>query len=623
MAGVIPRYVGAMPDGPPAPSAPTPSSTGPGAPASPARPGSRGSHGGRTQARFARWVRFALGVLAVLVGLFLALRPFSSLAVLLIAAVVGLVVAGGTQLVAAGRDGRHLRWVSGALYLAAAVVVLVWPGPTIRVLALVVGVALVVDGALDLWAGVRARGTARWNAWLGGAASVLLGLVALAWPDVTLLVVGLVFGLKVVMLGARAIVAVTTGRPARTGARERARPGRWRLGGNAAVLLLAVVVAVVSVGLQRGAHRPDAFYTPPEAVPAEPGRLIRSEPFAADWVPDGVAAWRILYTTTRDDRTPAVASGLVLVPRSSVGAGAPPADVVTWAHGTTGVSPGCAPSVLESGLAAGAMFVADQVAAHGWAMVATDYVGLGTRGPHAYLVGDATARSVLDSIRAAHQLGGVALADRTVVWGHSQGGGAALWTGVLASSYAPELTLDGVAALAPAANLPELVHSLDGITGGELFAAYVAEGYTSTYPDVRFDDYVRPAARTLVREMAQRCLEDPGVLVSVLSTLVLDKPIWDGDPDRGALHDRLAQNVPSGPIDAPVLVGQGADDSLVLPAAQDAYVRARCDAGYAVDYRTYAGLNHVPLVEAGSPAMRDLFAWTGARFAGQPAADTC
>ena len=37
-------------------------------------------------------------------------------------------------------------WRGGLGYLAAAVIVLVWPGPTIRVLALVVGIALVVGG---------------------------------------------------------------------------------------------------------------------------------------------------------------------------------------------------------------------------------------------------------------------------------------------------------------------------------------------------------------------------------------------------------------------------------------------------------------------------------------------
>ena len=36
--------------------------------------------------------------------------------------------------------------------------------------------------------------------------------------------------------------------------------------------------------------------------------------------------------------------------------------------------------------------------------------------------------------------------------GHSQGGGAALWTGLPAPTYAPELTIDGVATLAPASN---------------------------------------------------------------------------------------------------------------------------------------------------------------------------
>jgi len=76
----------------------------------------------------------------------------------------------------------------------------------------------------------------------------------------------------------------------------------------------------------------------------------------------------------------------------------------------------------------------------GWAIVATDYVGLGASPPHPYLVGRPEARSVLDAVRAARTLRPAHLAPKTVVWGHSQGGGAALWTGIVAPSYAPALT---------------------------------------------------------------------------------------------------------------------------------------------------------------------------------------
>jgi hypothetical protein len=42
-----------------------------------------------------------------------------------------------------------------------------------------------------------------------------------------------------------------------------------------------------------------------------------------------------------------------------------------------------------------------------------------------------------------------------------------------------------------------------------------------------------------------------------------------------------------------------------------------------VDYRTYAGRDHVPLVEPDSPAVTDLLQWTQERFRQVPARDTC
>ena len=82
-------------------------------------------------------------------------------------------------------------------------------------------------------------------------------------------------------------------------------------------------------------------------------------------------------------------------------------------------------------------------------VVATDYPGLGTQGPAPYLVGSSEARAVLDSVRAARQLPGANAGSHFIVWGHSQGGQAALFAGQLARSYAPELKLQGVAVAAP------------------------------------------------------------------------------------------------------------------------------------------------------------------------------
>ncbi|WP_290050099.1 lipase family protein [Nocardia nova] len=383
---------------------------------------------------------------------------------------------------------------------------------------------------------------------------------------------------------------------------------------------MALVLALVSVALHRDSPAPDEFYTPQASVPDRAGQLLRTERYDNPEVPTGALAWRILYTTTRDHGQPAVASGLVIAPGSAT---TTPSPVIAWAHGTTGVAVGCAPSILPNGLSAGAMMVQDKVIHQGWTIVATDYIGLGTAGTHPYLIGEGEARSVLDAVRAARQLPDIRLTDHAVVWGHSQGGHAALWTGIRAPRYAPELVIDGVAALAPASNLPALVDSLGNVTAGEVFASYVITAYAGTYPDTRFDDYVRPGARIITREMAQRCLAEKSVLVSVLTSLFLDKPIWRGDPDRGPLLDNLRRNVPSAAIPAPVFIGQGTADTLVVPSAQDGYVAQRCRAGYAVDYRTYPNLGHLQVVEPESPAIADLIAWTAERFARRPAANTC
>ena len=582
-----------------------------------------------------RWALLVGSLVAVPVGALLALRPFVSLAVLVVGVAVGLMVLGVVRLVT-GRpaaDGgasdvvpSRWWWLAGVAYLAAALVVALWPGPTIRVLAVAVGVVLVLDGVLDVLAARRASGSGRAGALLSGATSLLLGALALAWPDVTVLVVAVLVGVSVLFAGLRGVAAAVRGPGPRRPTRweRRARPGARRVVGEAVALVVTLALVAAGIGIDRGTHQPDDFYAAPAGVPDEPGRLLRSEPFASAEVPADAAAWRILYTTTREDGTPTVASGLVVAPRAATGANARPADVVAWAHGTTGVTPGCAPSVLPDGLAAGAMFVVDDVLAQGWALVATDYAGLGTDGPHAYLVGRAAAYDVLDAVRAARELDDVALSDRNVVWGHSQGGGAALWTGIVAPEHAPDVELLGVAALAPASNPSALLAHLPEVSVGALFAAYLAQGYATTYPDVRLDDVVRPGARVIVQEMAQRCLAERGVVVSALTALLLDQPVWEhADPYTGAFGERLDENVPSGPIAAPLLVAQGTADSIVVASSQDEYVDERCTAGYAVDHRSYAGLDHVDLVEADSPLVPDLLAWTHERFAGRPPADTC
>ena len=112
--------------------------------------------------------------------------------------------------------------------------------------------------------------------------------------------------------------------------------------------------------------------------------------------------------------------------------------------------------------------------ARGYVVAATDYPGLGTPGVHPYLIGESEGRAVLDWVRAVRDLPNSGASGRFAVWGHSQGGHAALYTGEIAARYAPELKLVGVAAAAPATYLIELFDSdKSSPTGKELTAMTV------------------------------------------------------------------------------------------------------------------------------------------------------
>ncbi|GAB1716845.1 MAG: hypothetical protein NTAFB05_18870 [Nitrobacter sp.] len=224
------------------------------------------------------------------------------------------------------------------------------------------------------------------------------------------------------------------------------RPARWF-----SALLCAAALSCPAATAQAQT----AFYeASARELAGPPGSLIRSEPMMV--APAGAQAYRVLYRSAGMHGEPIAVSGIIVVPPGPAPAGGRP--IVAWAHPTTGVVPHCAPSL--------AIFAFQQMAGlrrlieQGAVVAATDYPGLGTVGPHPYLVGDSEARAVIDSVRAARNLPGVGEGNRFAVWGHSQGGQASLYTGLIAKTYAPELRLVGVAAAAPAP-LPPLGHDVD------------------------------------------------------------------------------------------------------------------------------------------------------------------
>jgi Uncharacterized conserved protein len=570
-------------------------------------------------------VRFVLGLVPVAIGVLVLLRPFDSLTVLIVLLAVALAMDAVARLAGAADTRRPVVAIAAAVVeLVGAVIVVAWPLISVTALAVVVGIVLVLDGIADVALAIRGTGSRadRVGAGLLGVALVIFGVLALLWPDVSLIVIAVVFALRLVGFGVAVVARAVRHRGTPPASREPARAGRGiRLVARALLLVVALLALAGSAYLHRSVPQPSAFYDAPASVPGEPGRLIRSEPYTQA-VPDGARGWLILYTTTDVHGEPAVGSAFVMAPEDP---GPGPLDVVLWTHGTQGADRTCAPTVLPEPLPIVEPAAAlRQQLADGRVLVGPDYPGMGTAGPQGYLVGENEGRSSLDAVRAAHELAELELSWRTVVWGHSQGGQAALWTAGLAREYAPEVELLGVSAAAPAADVKGLIASLGDSLIGQILGPYAVRGYSETYDDVRASDYVDPRMYAIYDAASKRCLPNADKLVSLLTALTMHGEMYRVDPATGPLGDRLDENVPTLPIDAPVFIAQGAADPLILPDVQQGYVRDRCAAGQDLVYREYEGRDHLGVVADDSPYSADLLAWTDDRFAGRAApASTC
>lgn len=565
--------------------------------------------------------RAALGVAATALGCFLVTSPLDSLDTLALYLSASFLVLGLGGL--SRGDRSPFETIVGIAWVVLGLVVLLSPGHLIDALPTVIGIYLLAAGVLKLWRVSSGTIDERVSSLLLGLTQIVLGIVALTWDDLTLLVAAALFGVLLVVAGFALAGEALLHRDRPEDKAPEPAPAtkgfvrRWgRVLAAAVALLVSLSVLKFSNGLDDGSPAVDDFYAAPSSVPDQPGSLLRTEPFTTE-VPAGAQGWRILYTTTDALGDPTIASAIVVVPVNATGL----LPVIAWAHGTTGYARQCAPSLLKQPFTAGAFpDVMDQVVSNGWTVVATDYAGLGTEGHEPYIIGKGEAYSVLDAVRAARQMEGrdpaVDLDDnKTVVWGHSQGGGAALWTNQEQPTYAPDVPLLGTVAMAPAADPLSLARNLPNVTGGSVFGSFVAMAYADTYDDLELSDFIKPAAVPFVKKLASRCLSEPGILKSVLVALSLgDQEILSGDPGDGAIGEHLRANIPRDPGPGPLFIAQGEADTLVVPDVTKAYVTQLRNEGHQVEFKTYPGLDHMPLVQADSSFLPELLAWTKARI---------
>ena len=220
-----------------------------------------------------------------------------------------------------------------------------------------------------------------------------------------------------------------------------------------------------------------------------------------------------MTTNARGKR--ALSTGTLFLPKGKAPRGGWP--VISWAHGTSGLGDRCAPSRIGPALPERDRPYLANWMREGYAVVASDYAGLGTPGLMAYLHGRSEAHNIVDIVKAgrayARRLSRRSrLARKWVAIGQSQGAGAAIYTARYATRFGGRgLDYRGAVGTGTPAYIEDVVSQLDprfpalspGLTA---YMSYILAGMRWTYPDLRINDVLTSTGRRYIRLAESRCV---------------------------------------------------------------------------------------------------------------------
>jgi pimeloyl-ACP methyl ester carboxylesterase len=364
-----------------------------------------------------------------------------------------------------------------------------------------------------------------------------------------------------------------------------------------ALLLLAVLPAAAAAKVRTGPAG-DAFYTPPSPLPGgSHGALIWARKLTGEPALKSAGKnWLVLYRSVGVDGKPIAVSGTVSLPKGKAPKNGWPA--ISYDHGTTGIADQCAPSkdATDNPVHPYNSYIyplLNRWLKAGFAVVRTDYQGLGTPGIHEYLVGLEEGRSTLDIVRAARKLDG-RVRNLVGIAGHSQGGHAAIWGAFLAPKYTPELKLRGTVAFAPVSHVSEqtsLIRSATSPSGISAEAGLVTRALDDSKPGLGLQSLFTDKFAALYPDTLSKCLPQLGQSDSIGGLAPSDffKDNADLSPAIAALDKSDPENLK---IKTPLDVEQGSADTTVLPGLTDDLVKQLRGRGTKLDYKRYANTSH-------------------------------
>lgn len=326
-----------------------------------------------------------------------------------------------------------------------------------------------------------------------------------------------------------------------------------------------------------------------------PGQLLGTVPLDEELSVAGAGeAFRILYSTIDQHGRPAVSTAAVFTPKTSPPQGGWP--VIAWAHGTVGLGDDCAPSTQSRSGRDGEYL--SHWLDEGYAVVGTDYAGLGTPGLMSYLNSVTTARGVVDSVAAAQHMN-LDLSPRWAVVGQSQGGGAAVATARWATEFSAGTDLDyrGVVATGTPAGVESIVRQAGPdmvVPSGPMasvYTAYIVAALRDARPDLNLDQVLTPDGRAAADEAETVCAAElAGALPDATLAEFFTAPVVS-IPGAAEAIDRF-MGIPVSGYDRPVFLGVGMRDRDVPPSLTLRFADELSGNGHDVTLKVYPDADH-------------------------------
>ncbi|MFV8262865.1 alpha/beta hydrolase family protein [Mycolicibacterium peregrinum] len=336
------------------------------------------------------------------------------------------------------------------------------------------------------------------------------------------------------------------------------------------------------------------------------GTLIETVPLdPALSVPGAASAYRILYSTVDQHDAAAVSTAVVFIPHGKAPDGGWP--TIAWAHGTVGLGDDCAPSAQPRS-ARDAEYLTHWLD-QGYAVVGSDYAGLGTPGLMSYLNSVATAHSVVDSVIAMHHMD-LPLSPKWAIVGQSQGGGAAVNSARWATEFSRGTGLDyrGVVATGTPFNVQSIVEQSgpDMLLPPNLgpaansYTGYILAGLREARPDLDIDSVLTPAGLDAVNKAETLCKPDlDQQLAGMTPTAYFSAPLVTRTGVSEALDTYMG--TPTSGYDRPIFLGVGLLDRDVPPNMSQQLADQLRANGQDVTLKVYPDEDHSGTVLASVP----------------------